>query len=233
MANDRKYTEHEVSEIFALATNAGTASVPAPVEQEGLTLEELQAVGDEVGLAPQRVADAAAAIDARGAALPRRTMFGAPLSVGRVVDLPREATDQEWQFIVAELRQTFGAKGEVSSHAGVREWTNGNLHAVLEQTADGHRLRLGTKKGSALEIATMAGASFFMALIMTIAMVAKAKTGIELLLPTFFAVLGGAGILSTRLRLPRWADERERQMEHIGDRARELLSAPREEESRA
>ena len=221
---ERRYSEDEVSEIFAEATAARPAGPPATIDS-GLTLAELQAVGEEVGVPAEDVARAAAALDARGQVQRGQTMLGAPLSVGRVVDLPREATDREWQFILADLRETFGAKGRVAVHGGVREWSNGNLHAVLEQTAEGHRLRLGTRKGSALEIAGAAGMGLFMALIMTVAMVAKAKTGAELLFPAMFAALGGGALVSTRLRLPKWAAEREAQMEGVAARTRELLSS--------
>ena len=226
MADERKYREGEVSEIFALATSAGSTSLPAPADQEGLTLGELQEVGREVGLSPEQVAEAAATLDTRSETLPRRPLLGAPVSAGRVVELPRAATDREWQFLIAEIRETFGAKGEVTSHGNIREWTNGNLHAVLEQTEAGHRLRLGTSKGNAMEVIALGAAGLFMALIMLVALVSKGKLGLELLLPALFALAGGGALVSNFLRLPRWAEERERQMEHIANRARALLEAP-------
>ena len=225
MADERKYREDEVSEIFARASSAGSASLPVPADQEGLTLGELQAVGREVGLAPERVAEAAAALDTRSETLPRRTLLGAPVSAGRVVELPRAATDREWQFLVAEFRETFGAKGKVTSDGDIREWTNGNLHAVLEQTEAGHRLRLGTYKGNAMEVLVVGGVGLLMALIILAAIVSKGKTGLELLFPAVFGMAGGGALVSNFLRLPRWADERERQMEHIAGRARALLEA--------
>ncbi|MFV1988348.1 MAG: hypothetical protein ACC682_13790 [Gemmatimonadota bacterium] len=226
MADERTYGEDEVSEIFALATKVGGASLPALTEREGLTLGELQEVGREVGLAPERVAEAAATLDDRPQTLPRQTLLGAPVSVGRVVELPRAATDREWQFLVAELRETFGAKGKVTSHGDTREWTNGNLHAFLEETESGHRLRLGTRKGNAMEVVAIGAVGLFMALIMAVAMISKGKIGLELMVPGLFALAGGGALASNFLRLPRWADERERQMDHIAGRARALLEAP-------
>ncbi len=226
MADERKYREDEIREIFALATSADGASLPALADQEGLTLGELQEVGREVGLAPERVADAAATLDVRSETLPRRTSLGAPVSVGRVVELPRAATDREWQFLVAELRETFGAKGQVTSHGDIREWTNGNLHAVLEQTEAGHRLRLGTHKGDATEVTAIGAIFLVMALILVAIMAIAGKTGVALILPALFALTGGGSLAWNFLRLPRWADEREHQMEHIAGRARALLEAP-------
>ncbi|MDX1393023.1 MAG: hypothetical protein R3195_01485 [Gemmatimonadota bacterium] len=214
-----------MSEIFALATGAGGASVPALREPEGLTLAELQDVAREVGLPPDRVARAAAVVDARSERLPRRTMLGSPVTVGRVVDLPRDMTDREWQILVADLRQTFDAKGEVSSEGGVREWSNGNLHAVLERTESGHRLRMGTRKGNAPEIAMTGAVGIGMSIFMSIAMISAGKVGIELILPAFFAIAGTLALLANVLGLPRWADERERQMDSIAVRVRELLAA--------
>jgi len=230
MPDERKYGEDEISEIFAIAARSGSASVPGLADQEGLTLPELQAAGREAGLAPERVAQAAATLEGRAGALPRRTLLGAPVSVGRIVELPRAPTDREWEFLVAELRQTFDAKGAVTSHSGVREWSHGNLHAVLEQTEAGHRLRMATRKGNATEVTMLGTVGLIMALFILAALVSKGKTGIELFFPTVFALMGGGAFAANALRLPRWADERERQMEHIAGRARELLSAPPNED---
>ena len=226
MTSERRYADDEVREIFARAADAGAPGVPAVAEPEGMTLGELQAVGAEVGLPPERVAQAAAQLDARPVAVPRKTLLGSPVSVGKIVELPRGATDREWGFLVAELRETFGAKGRVSSHGDIREWSNGNLHAVLEETEEGHRLRLGTYKGNAQEFMALGVGGIVMALIMTIAMIARAKTGVELILPALFATAGIGATAANVLRLPKWANERERQMEHIGDKAQALLASP-------
>jgi hypothetical protein len=226
LADERRYGEDEVGEIFALAASTGSVNLPAGSDQEGLTLAELQDVGREVGLAPERVAQAAASLDVRAQILPRQTLLGSPVSLGRVVELPRAATDREWQFLVAELRETFGAKGEVTSHADSREWTNGNLYAFLEEAESGPRLRLGTHKGNATEVNVLAFAGLGMALMIAVALISKGKVGLELFFPSFFALMGGGAMVWNRLRLPRWADERERQIEHVAARARELLQAP-------
>ena len=154
MTDERKYQEEEVREIFDLAANEAKVGRPAISDEGGLTLLEIQEVGLEVGMEPARIAEAAFVVDARREILPRRTYFRVPTSVGRIVDLPRALTDHEWDVLVGELRETFGARGTVTSQRGAREWTNGNLHAFLEPTATGHRLRLGTLKGNAVALIT-------------------------------------------------------------------------------
>lgn len=225
MSTKRRYHDAEVEEIFALATQTAEAGPLALPSHDGLTLEELQEVGAQVGLPPERIAAAASAVDVRGETLPQRTHMGQPLSVGRVVDLPRAATDREWELLVAELRATFDAKGEVTSHGSLREWSNGNLHAFHEPTDDGYRLRMTTFREVTYSWTAMGSMFLVMSVIMFVAMASKGKLGLELVLPMFFGAAGIGALASNMLQLPRWAREREQQMEHIAERARTLLEA--------
>lgn len=229
MANQRKYSEDEVGEIFALATSADRAALPVLSEQEGLTLGELQEVGREVGLTPERVAAAVASLNARSEKLPRRTWLGTPESVGRTVELPRAATDHEWQVLVAELRETFKAKGQVAAHGDLREWTNGNLHAFLEPTETGHRLRLGTHKDAAKALSAIGAVGFVVGLLLLVTSGLDEATfrGIlSALIPAVMALVGGGVVAGNSLRLRQWADKREEQMAYIAGRARALIGAP-------
>jgi hypothetical protein len=233
VTKERRYGDDEVSEIFALATSEGDASLPTVHDSAGLTLEELQEVGREVGLAPDRVADAVATIAARSEIIPRRNALGTPVSVGRVVPLPRAPTDREWEIMVAELRETFRAKGRVSSDGELREWTNGRLHAYVEPTAIGYRLRLGTRKSGA-EMLTAIGT-----IVAVLGVLLLVTNGLDeatfgafraTLIPALMAVLGGGTATRNVMSLRRWADERDAQMEHIAGRVRGLLQAPIEED---
>jgi hypothetical protein len=52
----------------------------------------------------------------------------------------------EERNIVVTLRETFEARGRLQRDGSFRQWTNGNLQALLEPSATGHRLRLSTRK---------------------------------------------------------------------------------------
>ena len=80
---------------------------------------------------------------------PTRKLLGLPLGVAQTVEFDRKLTDQEWERIVADLRETFEAPGVVRQQGSLRQWTNGNLQALLEPTATGQRLRMRTVKGNA------------------------------------------------------------------------------------
>jgi len=224
MAEGRKYGEEEVKEIFDLAVSSDEVGRPSVSDEGGLTLAELQEVGLEVGVEPRRIAEAALALDARRGVLPRRRSLGMPISVGRIIELPRAVTDREWEILVAEFRQTFGARGRVASHGSIREWTNGNLHAFLEPTEAGHQLRLGTYKGGAMALNRMGVAGLAIGLILIAVFLITGKTPVSLELPMMLMVGMGVGALGSNvLSLPRWAREREGQMEYIAGRVGSLL----------
>lgn len=227
--DERRYGEEEVAAIFeAAASPRGPGGRALAPTDTGLSLRELQAIGSEVGIAPERIAEAAAALQLRGSTPARRSYMGAPISVGRVVDLPRAPTDREWAMLVAELRQTFGAKGKESSTGEMRAWTNGNLHAYVEPTADGHRLRLGTLKGDAVVFGRMGIAGLVGGLVLFLALlVAGDVGGLEDALGSglLFALMGLLALVMNAFRLPRWAQERDEQMEQIATRALTLLRA--------
>lgn len=222
MGTERRYREDEVKEIFDLATSAEDHGPPVLPDEDGLglTLQELQEIGLQVGVEPRQVAAAAMTVDAKKDALPRRTLLGMPISVGRVIQLPRALTDREWELMVVELRETFRARGRVASQGGIREWTNGNLHAFLEPTETGHRLRLGTLKGTAMALNGMGVIGLAVGLI---SLPFFGLTGGDVLTPLMWAGAGGVALASNFLNLPRWAREREEQMAHIAARLDALL----------
>jgi len=224
MPDERRYGEQEVAEIFeAAASRRAPASANALTRGEGLTLAELQAIGSEVGMSAEGIAEAAAALELRRGGL-RRTELGMPVAVGRIVDLPRAPTDREWAMLVAEMRETFHARGRDRSDSGLREWANGNLHALVEPTPTGHRLRLGTTKGDAVGFNRMGGTALVMALVALFVLWLSGGLPEAVFLPLMLGLMGGAALGYNAVRLPGWAREREEQMERIAARALVLLS---------
>ena len=217
---ERRYSETEVSAIFERAAKASEAEgtrVPL-ASSEGMTLAQLQEIGREVGLSPVAVADAALSVD-RGGRQTTRKMLGLTVGVGRSVDLGRKLTDEEWERLVVDLRETFDAKGSQKSEGNFRQWTNGNLQALLEPTPTGHRLRLRTVKGNSLTW-MMAGAG----MIAIGGLVAAARAlgigdqALDLTRFGFIAAMGIGAFAVGALQLPTWARERRRQMAGIVER---------------
>ncbi len=227
MSPERRYNEKEIAAIFKQAAHAQETAQRQLSQVEGLTLAELQEIGKDVGITPSFVARAAAALDRTGPPLPPTTYFGIPISVARTVDLPGSFTDEDWDRLVVDLRETFQAAGEVRRDGSLRQWRNGNLHALIEPTADGHRLRLRTLNGNARS-ALLGGLTFFaIALAFLLVLV---LSGRFVLSPDtlFLGLLAASGLGSmgyAAYRLPRWSALRERQMEAIAARAAERGAA--------
>jgi hypothetical protein len=210
----RRYNDKEIAAIFRAASEEPLAPPQDVSPDEGLTLTDLQAIGREVGIAPDAVARAAQALDSR-VRVPVPTFFGLPLRVSRTVNLNRRLTDDEWERLVVQLREVFNARGRTRSDGALRQWTNGNLQVLLEPTDSGHRLRFGTVHGAARAAIGAGFATLGIATVMTITSaiggyLADALPGIAML-----GIAGSAFIASGALRLPRWARLRRRQMEAL------------------
>ena len=219
---DRRYDDKEMAAIFHAAADGPQSSERNVSPEEGLTLLELQAIGREVGIAPEAVAQAAHALDIRRGAA-SRTLLGLQIGVARTVNLNRRLTDREWERLVVQLRDVFKARGATRSDGSLRQWTNGNLQVLLEPTETGHRLRFRTLHGAAR---ASIGAGFAVLGVAATVAVATAiggtfgdsVSGIELLLGAGIAMIAVGA-----LRLPRWARLRGRQMDAL---AAQVASTP-------
>src|SRR5437868_1838458 len=145
---ERRYTEEEIATIFHVAAEGPSIPPHQLSRPDGLTLADLQAIGREVGISPDAVAHAAQTLEVRKGAI-SRTLLGLPIGVERRVTLRRRLTDEEWEQLVVQLRDVFKARGRTKSEGSLRQWTNGNLYALLEPTPTGDRLRLGSLNGGA------------------------------------------------------------------------------------
>jgi hypothetical protein len=221
---ERRYGDDEVRKIFNLATTSDTRDHWLPAQADGLTLDELLRIGQEAGIEPVRVAQAAERLDARGRLAPVRRSFGLPIGVSRVVDLPRAPTDREWEQLISEFRTTFGTQGRATTSGGLREWSQGNLHISVEPTERGEQLRLSTLKDDAMVLNGLAVVMGGMSVLMGAVIAAAGKPEKALLILGMFGGMALAAFGANLVRLPGWARKRERQMEGIAEHAVKLLS---------
>ena len=214
--SERRYTDEEVAAIFKQAAETESAVSPLPAEGNGTTLMALQEIGREVGISPAAIAHAAQSLERAGKPA-GRTFLGFPIGVGRTVEFDRPLTDVEWECLVGDLRETFSARGRVQYDGPFRQWTNGNLQALVEPVPGGHRLRLQTMNGASRRIMSAgllvmglsAGAWIGLTLAGTIANPGS-LAGIG-----FTAVAGIVMFAIGSLRLPGWARRRRAQIEAV------------------
>ncbi len=222
---DRRYSEEEVAEIFKRAAEAQQTARRQLPAGEGMTLADLQEIGREVGISKELVAHAARGLERTGTPAGRR-FLGLPLGVGRTVEVGRTLTDEEWERLVVDLRETFDARGKVSVDGSFRQWTNGNLHALLEPTPTGQQLRLRTLNGNSQSM--MLAGLFMIGFAFALSVPVAFAKGVADAAPLFMMLgLSGAGMFGFgALRLPRWAQNRARQMEGVAARLTEVANSP-------
>lgn len=219
MSENRRYSDEEIAEILELATTNEGPVRPGPGGSgDGLTLEEIQEIGSEVGISPARIQDAAQAMANRGLAETTRTFLGAPRSVYRTVSIHRPLDDEEWMRLVVDLRETFDAVGKVTTQGNLRSWSNGNLQVHVEPDGDRYRVRMRTHKGNVLPRLAVSAAFIFMSLLLLLGALGEGVTFRVLLPALMFGALGMGTLAFTRATLPGWALERATQMEGLAQR---------------
>lgn len=215
---DRRYSDDEVSAIFARATEVRDVEPKALARSEGMSLADLQAIGKEAGISPELIRRAARELD-QPAPPPVQTLLGIPIGAAHTVELQRELSDREWELFVVQLRETFDARGKVSSHGSFRQWQNGNLQVLVEPSASGHRVRFRTVRGELRDLFRVGGAmlaAFTLAtLLVSFTNPAKAVKLISILGPLLAVggVVGGVRLFG----IPGWRRMRSEQMKRLGD----------------
>ena len=224
---DRRFNDGEVAAIFERA-----AETPRPGQRqlpsgEGMTLTQLQEIGRKVGISPERLAEAATAIELGRRSTTRR-FLGLPIGVGLSVELGRKLSDDEWERVVADLREMFDARGTMKQEGSFRQWTNDNFQVFLEPSATGHRIRLRTVKDDA-RVYIIGGLSMlgFAAAMAVTAVLSRVANDFGLVVSLGALATMGAGMFAVvGFRLPGWGRLRGRQMEEIAARVAILTSSP-------
>ncbi|NND70199.1 MAG: hypothetical protein HKN43_01335 [Rhodothermales bacterium] len=228
MSLERHYSKEEISAIFEKAIDAQeTARSKHTNPEGGLTLEEIQAIGAEVGLTPEFIQHAASSLESatgNDGRVNTTTLAGAPIGLEKIVDLPRALTDLEWDRLVVDFRETFAARGSTRSEGSLRQWTNGNLQALIEPAGDAYRLRMRTVNGMLKDSVRSGWVLVFVGIILTAVIVlSESVTGDAGFGAALFFAMAAAMLGAGYFRLPRWHSERASQMEGLSQRAQELL----------
>ena len=113
-------------------------------------------------------------------------------------------------------------------HRVPSRWRNGNLHAYIEPTGDGNRLRMGTRKSGALGFAAVGLVGLGWSVAAAIGMSLSGNLAQGFLAPAIASVVGAGAVVSSLFTMPAWARRRTEQMRYIAGRARALLASPAE-----
>ena len=230
--SERRYNDEEVAAIFERASETEHKGLPVPAEGEGLTLAALQDIGREVGISPESISLAARSLDQAGRPASQK-FLGLPIGVGQTVEFDRPLSDSDWERLVADLRTTFEARGAVRYDGPFRQWTNGNLQALVEPTPNGHRLRLQTVKGDSRAMMTagvvvLGGAT---ATLLAVAVTGGLSNPGTVTGVGFMALMGLGMFAAGALRVSGWARQRRTQILEVIARLAMSAKAPCQDDS--
>ena len=187
--DERKFTDREVHEILKKAV--ARAPSQALVQREGLSLAELKAIGEEVGIEPARLEDAARAVALGGSNRGSR-ILGAPTVINFERKVEGELEPEDTHEALSLIRRTMGLQGEVSEVHGALEWSaKGELgeRYITLSPRDGTTAIHGSSNLSNAAILTYLPTGIVGFIVSFAGLVRFAKTGSEMGLILFFAVL--------------------------------------------
>jgi hypothetical protein len=117
--DERRFSDREVREILKKAVEKAPSR--ALTNREGLSLAELKAIGEEVGIDPARVEDAARAVAGVGE---RRSssLLGGPTILNFQRRVKGGFGEEDTPEVLSVIRRTTGLQGETDEIHGSLEW---------------------------------------------------------------------------------------------------------------
>ena len=126
---------------------------------------------------------------------------------------------------MSQFRTTLGTHGQATTSGGLREWSHGDVHISVEPTEHGDQLRLTTRNEAAVALNGFGIMTGGMSMLMGAVVASAGKLDKALAVVGMFGGMSLAAFGANLARSPRWARERERQMEAIAEHAVKLLSS--------
>lgn len=215
--SQRRYTEKEIASIFKQASEAQEAAQRQLQQSEGLTLEEIAAIGKEAGITPEFIAQAAANVDRKVEKQPAETYLGIPYSTSRTIDIPGSFTDDDWTQLVTKLHDTFQVHGNITQQGATRKWQAEGIKVLVEPAGEGYRARLSALNEQHRGILVGATVMFVMGLFFLAIVASKGDLlTAKAMFVSMFSIVGMGAFGGSSLKLSKWRREQEAKMDAIG-----------------
>jgi hypothetical protein len=238
---ERVYSEREITALLERAVERQEAVRRLEQPEVGLTLAELERLGQEVGIAPEHLRAAAQELDTGGAAGRQSGRSATHVYVERWV--PGALNLEAWEDVVAELNHRHGSgAGAWYGQGGgghrqigrTHEWSHTTAlgietHVAVSERGDRVRLRLAQKLGHARSEVEGPLYGILAACILVLPFAAASAGSAALAAAiTFAAFVLFSGLIYVADR--RWRAEKHRALEALADElGARLVTAPEPE----
>jgi hypothetical protein len=224
---DRRFTDREVREILKRAVERAPSR--ALVKSEGLSLAELQSIGQEVGIDPDRLEDAARSLILTGENRPNR-ILGGPTVLTFDRKVQGEISPEDTPEVLSLIRRTMGQQGGVDEIHGSLEWsTTGEAGEkfVTISSREGTTSITGSANLTQAAVLTYLPAGIFGVVTAVIGSITAASNGSYVgfaicltVLPVLYAVL--------RTIFGKVADKESQRLQHVVAELARLVERPAE-----
>lgn len=195
--DDPRFSDEEVREILGRAVALRPSEALA--SGEGVSLSELRAVAEEVGIDPARLEQAALSVVRDRTPTPGGRLLGYPRLLGTERAVPGDLDPDRFPEILATIRRAFGHAGEANEIRGSLEWSSrsetGDRHVMVSTVGENTMIRASSNLSN-LALVTFLPASIIGAMFAAISFVQTANVGNEvgmilsvLLMPALYTTL--------------------------------------------
>lgn len=220
MSKERRYNEKEIAAIFEQAAKDFDAAQQQMQASDGLTLREIEEIAKEAGISAAFVKRAASKVDLRSDSPPVKKLFGLPTQVNRVVELPNNFGDEDWDQLIVAFHDAYGMIGTVKEQRDgrIRSWITDKVQVYLEPTGTGSRLRVISMNGPDTLMFLFGSIFFFVSMMFMAIIISKGKFMTEMddtMLMFILTALGlGVGGFGAS-RMPKWYKNEEQRIDGI------------------
>ena len=195
--DDPRFSDEEVREILGRAVALRPSE--ALVSGEGVSLSELRAVAEEVGIDAARLEEAALSVARERRGTPGGRLLGYPRVFGTERAVTGALDPDRFPEMLATIRRTFGHAGEANEIRGSLEWSSRSETVdrhVMVSTAGENTMIRASSNLSNLALVTFLPASIVGTMLTAIGFVQTANVGNEvgmilsvLLMPALYTIL--------------------------------------------
>ena len=227
MSKERRYNEKEIAAIFEQAAKDFEAAQQQMRASDGLTLKEIEEIASEAGISADFVKRAASKVDLRRDSPATKKLLGLPTQVNRVIELPQDFGDEEWDRLIVEFHDSYGLVGTIQEQRDgrIRSWVTEKVQVYLEPTGSGKRLRVISTNGVDTLMLLFGGIFFFVSMMFMAILISKGNFMTQMddtIIMFILSAMGlGAGGLGA-LRMPKWYKNEEQRIDGILSKALEL-----------
>jgi hypothetical protein len=127
---EKRFSDDEAREIIKRALHLQHRRADAETPRDGLSLSELESIGEDVGVSPELLRQAAGEVAAGESPTGRSRFLGAPTNPAETVAVKRPVSEDELNELLVTLPSMTGDDGSGNAHRRSLNWSTDSVTAM-------------------------------------------------------------------------------------------------------